>query len=192
MKRLTAVFAVAALFTLAGLAQAGEKELKSGLEEGAFIGAFDVVKCAGAEDDGVKVGASLCYRCKYGGRPMVMVFARNAEDENLASLLTGLEKVVADNESKDVKAFVNILGDDQEKAEEAAKTLGKSAKAVPIVVPVEYENGPKDYNVSPEADVTIIIASGGKVVGNHAFAKGGLSKEIVEKLVADATKKLTN
>jgi hypothetical protein len=189
MKRISVVFAVALL--LAGVAGAGEKELKSGLPEGEFIGAFDVVKCAGAEDDGVKIGSSLCYRCKYGGRPMVMVFARTADDENLAGLLKGLDKVVADNESKDVKAFVNILGEDREKAEEAATKLGKSSKTVPVVVPVEFEDGPKDYNVSPEADVTIIIAAGGKVVGNHAFAKGGLDEKAIEAIVADATKKLT-
>lgn len=52
--------AVAAL--LACAATAGAEELKSGLQEGDFVGAFDVVKCAGADDDGVKEGRQLCYR----------------------------------------------------------------------------------------------------------------------------------
>jgi hypothetical protein len=50
---------VAAL--LAGAATAGAADLKSGLQEGSFVGAFDVVKCAGA-DDGVREGRQLCYR----------------------------------------------------------------------------------------------------------------------------------
>lgn len=52
---------VAAVF-LAGVATAGAEELKSGLQVGDSVGAFDVVKCAGAEDDGVKEGRQLCYR----------------------------------------------------------------------------------------------------------------------------------
>ena len=52
---------VAAVF-LASAATAGAEELKSGLQVGDFVGAFDVVKCAGAEDDGVKEGRQLCYR----------------------------------------------------------------------------------------------------------------------------------
>ncbi len=52
---------VAAVF-LASVATAGAEELKSGLQAGDFVGAFDVVKCAGAEDDGVKEGRQLCYR----------------------------------------------------------------------------------------------------------------------------------
>jgi hypothetical protein len=40
---------------------ASAEELKSGLQVGDFVGAFDVEKCAGIED-GVKVGQKLCYR----------------------------------------------------------------------------------------------------------------------------------
>ena len=37
-------------------------ELKSGLQPGQHVPAFNVVKCGGAPDDGVKVGQTLCYR----------------------------------------------------------------------------------------------------------------------------------
>jgi hypothetical protein len=40
----------------------GADELKSGLQVGASVGAFQVVKCGGAPNDGVKEGAQLCYR----------------------------------------------------------------------------------------------------------------------------------
>lgn len=51
---------VAAIF-LAGAATAAAADLKSGLQVGEFVGAFDVVKCAGPED-GVQEGQQLCYR----------------------------------------------------------------------------------------------------------------------------------
>jgi len=37
------------------------EDLKSGLQPGQSVPAFNVVKCGGA-DDGVKVGQTLCYR----------------------------------------------------------------------------------------------------------------------------------
>ncbi len=37
-------------------------EFKSGLTGGEFVPAFDVVKCAGAVNDGVERGSQLCYR----------------------------------------------------------------------------------------------------------------------------------
>jgi hypothetical protein len=36
--------------------------LKSGPQVGDSVEAFNVVKCAGAQDDGVRVGRELCYR----------------------------------------------------------------------------------------------------------------------------------
>ena len=36
--------------------------LKSGPQVGDSVEAFSVVKCAGAENDGVRMGQQLCYR----------------------------------------------------------------------------------------------------------------------------------
>jgi hypothetical protein len=52
----------AAAALLASVAIAGDIELKSGLKVGDSVGAFQVVKCGGAVDDGVKDGQELCYR----------------------------------------------------------------------------------------------------------------------------------
>jgi len=51
----------AALVVAGGATLAGGAELTSGLQVGESVGAFNVEKCAGVED-GVKVGAKLCYR----------------------------------------------------------------------------------------------------------------------------------
>jgi hypothetical protein len=52
----------AAVALLASVAFANEKALKSGLQVGDSVGFFEVVKCGGADDDGVSVGDKLCYR----------------------------------------------------------------------------------------------------------------------------------
>lgn len=168
----------------AGVAVAAE--LKSGLEPGKLIGPFDVVKCAGP-DDNVKVGSELCYRCKYGARPMVMVFSRSTDDK-VASLVKKLDGAVAANSSKQLAAFVNLLGSDREALEAKAKEFSASTKAsnVPLVVPVEFENGPADYGINPTADVTVIVAKGGKVTANHGFAKGALDDAAIATVLKDA------
>ncbi len=109
MKRLTTLCAAVTLMIGATVVA---EEQKSGLQPGDFIGAFDVVKVAGAEDDGVALGKTLCYRCKYGARPMVMVFTRNPQEA--ATLVAKLNSAVEKNSGKQLKAFVNVLGEDRD------------------------------------------------------------------------------
>ena len=61
MKRMTSLCAAVALMLSA--ASVSAEELKSGMKAGDFIGALDGVRWAGAEDDGVAIGKTLCYRC---------------------------------------------------------------------------------------------------------------------------------
>jgi hypothetical protein len=187
MKALLTLCVAVALVACGSLALAGD--IKSGLEPGAPIGAFDVTKCSGAADDGVKVGAQLCYRCKYGTRPMVMVFTRGVNDQ-VVKLAKDLDKAVAANEEKQFKAFVNLLGSDREALEASAKDLGtkNELKNVPVVVPIEFENGPDNYGINPKADVTVLVAKGGKVVSNHAFDKGELNAGAIQKILAEVPK----
>jgi hypothetical protein len=166
MKYLMMVAMVVASFV--GTSQA--EEVKSGLQVGKSIGPFYVTKTAGAEEDGVKVGANLCYRCKNGSRPQVMVFTRSS-DGKVAELVQSLDAELKKNSSKQLRAFVNVLGEERADAEQAAKTLATNSKAtnVPFVVPNEVENGPDDYGLN--ADAEIIMANGGRVKANVAYDK---------------------
>lgn len=170
---------LAIALTAAAVAVAGE--LKSGPQPDQSIGPFDVVKCAGGDDD-VSVGEQLCYRCRYGNRPMVMVFTRVANDA-VAALTTKLNEEVAEHKDAKLSAFVNLIGDDNREALEAqAKALAKKAKAkhVPLVVPVESANGPEDYSINPKAEVTVILAVRGKVKASLAFEPGKLDEAAVD------------
>lgn len=180
---------VAGVALLTGISLAVAAELKSGVQPGDAINAFDVVKCAGTEDDGVDLGTKLCYRCKYGNRPMVMVFSRKS-DESIGGLVKKLDACVEKNSDEKLAAFVNLLGENEDALEAHAKELGKKVKAplVPIVVPVEYENGPADYGINPDAEVTVILAVKGKVVANRAYGPGQLNKKAVDDILADVPK----
>jgi hypothetical protein len=186
MKVFTSVCVVAALVAGATLVRADD-ELKSGPQPGQPIKAFNVIKVAGADSDGVDKGETLCYRCKYGSRPMVMVFARGT-DEKLTSLVKELDEAVSKNKDKKLAAFVNIVGEDKDAAEKDAKTLASASSPtnVPIVVPEEAQNGPDNYGINPKAGLTVIVAFEGKVESSRAYAN--LDSADVKAILADVSK----
>ena len=151
--------------------EAAKKELKSGPQTGDSLGAFYVTKIAGAEDDGIEQGQNLCYRCKNGSKPQVVVFTRSTSPK-VAQLVRKLDKAIADNASSKLCVFVNFLGDDKEEvSDEAEKFAARSkAKNVPFVVPNEFENGPDNYGINSKAEITITLASDANVKATHAFA----------------------
>jgi len=180
---------LAALVLGAGVAVAAE--LKSGLQPGEDLGAFEVEKCAGAVNDGRKAGDTFCYRCMLGNRPVVMVFARKADDK-LAKLVKELDKEVAEHADEKLGSFVNLIGKDASALKKTAKEFAEKNKVdhVALVVPQDHENGPTSYNVSPDAEVTVIIYNKGKVAANHAFASGKLDAKAIAAIVADTDKML--
>ncbi|MEM7476302.1 MAG: hypothetical protein AAF483_15010 [Planctomycetota bacterium] len=179
--------AVACLFLLNS---AVAEDVKSGLKVGDRIGAFNVTKCAGADKDNVAVGKELCYRCKNGARPQIMVFTRST-DTNIEKLVKGLDKAVKNHESAQLRAFVNVLGESRDVASDEAKKLAKSSKAenIPFVVPNEYENGPANYGINPKADLTIIFANESKVVANYSVNS---IEDMEQKPIMAALKKILN
>ncbi len=188
MKHLTLVAALAAL--VFGASNVNAADLKSGLQSGEAIGAFDVTKVAGAESDGVETGKTLCYRCRNGGRPQVMVFTRSA-DGKVVELVKALDSELKQyGEEKKLRAFVNLLSDSKDTASEQAKKLCAESKAenVPFVVPNEFENGPEDYGINAKAEVTVIVANSGKVVANYAV--GSANELDVKAIVGDVEKML--
>lgn len=152
--------------------EAAKKQCESGPKAGASLGAFNVTKVAGAEEDGIAEGRNLCYRCRNGSRPQVMVFTR-ATDEKVAELVAKLDKAIEEHEDSQLRVFVNVLADDQAEATEAAKKFAMTTKAknIPFVVPNEFENGPADYGINPKAAVTVTMAVDGGVKGSIAAAQ---------------------
>jgi hypothetical protein len=115
-----------------------------------------------------------------------MVFARKADDA-LASLVKKIDQVVADNTEAQLASFVNLLGPDANALDEAAKKMAdeQQIKHVALVVPVDHQEGPSGLQLHPEADVTVILYKGTKVVANRALATGGLSDQVVDQIVDD-------
>lgn len=167
--------------------EAAKTEVKSGPQSGDSLGPFTVVKVAGAEDDGVAEGKKLCYRCRNGRKPQVIVFTRST-DPKVAELVSKLDSAIEENASSKLCVFVNLLGDDKEELTDEAKKFATSSKAknVPIVVPNEFENGPDDYGINAKAAVTVTLASDLSVKASHAFAS--VSDINADSVLKDLTK----
>lgn len=165
----------------AGVASA---DLVSGPQPGERVGPFTVTKVAGNAADGVSDGKKLCYRCKMGNRPVVMIFARTA-DESLAKLIDELEEELKEHESDKLTGFVNMIGADAESLKVAAAKFVKDndIERVAFVVPEDAENGPNNLKIAPEADLTVVCYKGGEVKASHAFKKGELSDDTIGAIV---------
>jgi hypothetical protein len=118
-----------------------------------------------------------------------MVFSRKS-DAALTSLVKQLDEAISKHADKKLSSFVNLLGDDREALESQAKQLAEKNKLenVPVVVPVEFEDGPKNFGINPRAEVTVLLYSGLKVVSNHAFAPGKFDEKGVKAVMADVPK----
>lgn len=186
MKAFMTLGLAVALAATVGLVRADD--LKSGPQVGDSLAAFDVTKVAGAPHDNVEVGKELCYRCKLGNRPVVMVFARKV-DSGLTMLTKELDATVAKNSDKKMGSFVNLLGEKTETLTADAKKLAEEAKLanVAVVVPVDHAKGPADYSINPKAQTTVLIYKAGKVVANHS-TDSALDETAVKKIIADTAK----
>jgi hypothetical protein len=119
---------------------------------------------------------------------VVNIFAREITDD-LASLVKQIDETVAKNEDKNMSAFVVLLTDDPDAAEPKLKALAEKQgiKHVPLTI-FDGQTGPPNYDISEDADVTVMMWKRTKVQANHAFGKGGLNAAAVKKVVADTSK----
>ena len=168
MSRWTVVVA-AVLLISRPVVLAGDDD--DGLKQGEAIGVFYVTKVAGAEDDGVEPGEELCYRCRYGSSPMVMVFARQTGGK-IPTLAKELDSAVGAHEEVRFKGLLTLLGEDTAELEDRAKRVAEEVgiKRVPVVIAKESKTGPLNYKLPPKAEVTIVVAKDSQVVTTHVSA----------------------
>jgi hypothetical protein len=118
---------------------------------------------------------------------VVCVFARKTS-EPLASLVKQIDSKIGEN--RKLKSFVVITPKKGDNPSDDLKTLAKTAgiRNVPLTIG-ESPDGPPDYEVARDADVTVLMWSGRTVKVNHAF-KGELTEENIRTIVADIPKVL--
>ena len=119
---------------------------------------------------------------------MVCVFARKTS-EPLTSLVKQIDKKIAEDTS--LKSFVVMMAKDGETTRDALKKLAKEAgvKNVPLTL-IGEKDGPPDYEISPDSDITVLMWSQHNVKINHAY-KGELTDKEIDAIVSDVPKLLS-
>jgi hypothetical protein len=159
-----------------------EAPLKSGLQTGEHILAiFEPINITGEH-----AGEPHCLVCENGVNPVAMVFARGLS-EPLESLIEQLDAAAAKHEAQEMGAFVVFLSDDA-KLEEKLKAAAKKHKLKHVVLSTFDPVGPEGFEVSADADVTVVLYREFVVKANHALRKGELTEKRAGKILADVPK----
>ena len=115
-----------------------------------------------------------------------MIFAREVSD-SLTSLVKKIDAETAKNSKAKMGSFVVFLTDD-EKLEDKLKSFAEKEGIKKCVLSIDNPAGPKGYNVSKDADITVVLYNKRQVEANYAFKKGELSSAAIEKILADVPK----
>jgi hypothetical protein len=180
MNRLIALSACLAL-ALAGTVVAAEA-LKSGPQAGEDLpGTFKPLNITGPD-----AGMVTCIFCEYGESPVALVFARSLS-EPLARLTKRLDAAAGRHKDASLFSSVVFLSRDESLPKEI-KQLAEREKVQHTSLRTYKPEGPMDYNIAKDADVTVILFTDRAVKANHAFRKGELTDKDIEAIVAEIPK----
>lgn len=184
MKKLVFGLALALCLGLSAhnLMAAEAEEVKSGLAVGSQPPAFLVEDVTGPAK-----GETLCYRCRYSGRPTVAIFAREMDD-SVQDLVKQIDDAVAKNSDSKMSAFVVMLSDAPAdcKGELEKVAASKKIEETPLTV-FKDSKGPSPYKVAKDAKISVMMWNADGVKVNHAYSANP-SKEQISTIVADTKK----
>lgn len=133
-------------------------------------------------------GQSGCYCCRYGLRPVVVVFLRELDD-GVRDLLQKIDLKVAENKDHKLCAFAVVLTDEKQAFEPRLKALAKDAGIAntPLTI-LDSPALPAEYQIDADADVTVMMWVEKEVLVKRSFNRGDLDKTTIDSLVAETNK----
>jgi hypothetical protein len=140
--------------------------------------------------NGDMAGQKNCLFCANGQNPVAMVFARSADDKAVVELIKKIDATTVKNSGANMGSFFVFLSDDKN-LEGKLKTIADTAGLKKCILSIDNPAGPKDYNVSDKADVTVVLYKDRKVEANYSFAKGQLNDKAISTIIGDV-KKIVN
>lgn len=126
-----------------------------------------------------------CLVCRNGNNPVAMVFARDTSPE-LIDLMKKLDAETVKNADKKMGSFA-VFCNDTDGLAAKLKTVATDAKLSKFTLAIDNPTGPEPYNISKDADITVVLYTKSKVVANYTFKKGELKAADVSKIVAEVS-----
>jgi hypothetical protein len=156
--------------------------LKSGLQPGERLtNIFEPLNVTGPF-----AGEPHCLVCENGLSPVAMIFAREV-NEPLVKLLAKLDAATEKNRDVQMGSFVVFLSE-KEGLKEQLESVAKKQGLKHVILSTFDPAGPEDFKVTADSDVTVVLYREHLVKANHAFRKGELSEQAVEKIIGDLPK----
>lgn len=177
--QLCRIIIAGALVLLTGGMLSAAEGFKSGLQpEEKIPSTFQPLNVTGEQ-----AGNKYCLVCEHGLNPVVMIFARELS-EPLIRLLSQLDAATGKHRARGMGSFVVFLSD-SDALEEQLKELAKKQGFKHLILSIDAPAGPDDYKIARDADVTVVLYHQHVVKANHAFRKGQLKDQDIEKILAD-------
>lgn len=137
--------------------------------------------------NGPDSGDETCLYCKYGNAPVVMVFAPKPSEE-LAKLVKALEAAVG--KAPEECGICAIVTDESAATRRALGKLADDARLKRLILATVHKDRVKDYELNPDAGVTVLVYSRKVVRWNDVFRPGKLDDKSIDRIAAEAKKHL--
>ncbi|MGL6073342.1 MAG: hypothetical protein ACRC8S_04165 [Fimbriiglobus sp.] len=137
--------------------------------------------------NGDSAGKKACLYCANGNNPVVMIFARNPNDEVTQKLIKKVDEAVVKNEKSEMGSFV-VFCTDESDAEANLKKMAEKAELKKVVLSLDGPAGPAKYKFAKDADLTVIFYTSRNVKANHTFKKGELKADKIDEVLKDISK----
>lgn len=126
---------------------------------------------------GPLMNRSVCYVCRYGERPVVLVVLRQIGPE-LRPLLKNIDRIVEAHRAKGLRSVGVYLADQSFPAISAVQTFGFNNRiAMPLTVGTEAVATETCQNIAPAAAVTVVLYDKRRVVRKFALRAEELDVE---------------
>jgi hypothetical protein len=152
--------------------------LKSGLQVGEKVPTFYVRAITGPLQS-----RSVCYVCRNGDRPVVMVLVREVTPE-LKKLLKGIDELVDAHRAEGLRSFGVFVARDSKALLPAVQTLAFEEKLhLPLTISAASIEGAAGQNLHPDAELTVILYRDQKVTANFAYRAGELTADEIARVL---------
>lgn len=171
---------------VAGTALAGDgpgpnpaaEPLASGLKVGAKVPTFYVRAITGPLKN-----RSVCYVCRNGDRPVVMLFIRQITPE-VKVLLKGIDAEVDRRRAAGLRSFGVFLAGDGSELLPQVQTLAFDEKiGLPLTIAAAPSDGSAAGAIHPDAAVTVILYRELTVKANFTCRASELDRQMIERIL---------
>ena len=158
--------------------RASARPLDSGRRVGDYVPTFYMRVVTGP-----LMNKSVCYVCRNGGRPVVMVLLRRLEPK-LRPLLRNIDRLVDKNRIGGLRSFGVLLSAEPLKAVSSVQTFSFNNKiSMPLSVAPDTVASPVCQAIHTDAAVTIVLYRRRRVESKFSFRAGEMALEDVRNII---------